>query len=143
MIKFNNKFITVIVNIFLLLYQLPQLITGVIGLIIFHNFEWYTNKDADITVLKVNKGNFIGGACFSSGPIIFVTPNCEELTLKHETGHSVQSLLYGPLFHILISIPSIILFWYRRLAHKDMNFYYSHWPEFQAEKLGHTNRNLQ
>lgn len=140
MIEFKSKLLTVVVNFFLLIWQLPQVITALTGLAVFHNYEWYRNEEAGVTVLRVNKGDFIKGACFSSGPIIFVTPRCDENTLLHETGHSKQSLIYGPLFHIIVSIPSICLFWYRRLAHKDMNFYYSHWPEWQAEKFGHTKR---
>ena len=146
MIKFKSKFLSVVINIFLLLYQLPQVLTGLIGLAIFHNCELYYNKDANILVLKVNKDQFIGNACFSSGPIIFVTNKCEEITIKHETGHSVQSIIFGPLFHIVVSIPSIILFWIRRITHKDAKWYYSHWPEgncrLGAEELGHTNRKL-
>ena len=146
MIEFNNKALSVIVNFFLLIWQLPQVLTGLIGLAVFHNCTWYKNEEAGVKVLRVNKGNFIGGACFSSGPIIFVTNDCEENTLLHETGHSKQSLMFGPLYHFIISIPSICLFWYRRLAHKDMNFYYSHWPEggckFCAEELGCTHRQI-
>lgn len=140
MIEFNNKALNVIVNFFLLIWQLPQVLTSLIGLAVFHNYTLYKNEEAGVKVLRVNKGNFIGGACFSSGPIIFVTNDCEENTLLHETGHSKQSLMFGPLYHFIVSIPSICLFWYRRLAHKDMNFYYSHWPEWHAEKLGHTHR---
>ncbi len=85
----------------------------------------------------MNKGYFIGDACFSCGPIIFVTPDCAENVIKHETGHSKQSLIFGPFFHILISIPSIILFWTRRIKNKDDKFYHSHWPENNADRLGH------
>ena len=137
MLEFKNPVISYIVNFLLFIWQAPQIITGLIGLTVFHNGELYRNKEAGVTVLKVNKGNFIGGACFSSGPIIFVTPNCDENTIKHETGHSKQSLYLGPLFHILISIPSICLFWYRRLANKDMKFYHSHYPENWADAEGH------
>lgn len=140
MIEFKSKFLTVFVNILLIPWLILQWIPGLIGLAIFHNCEIYRNKEAGVMVIKVNKGNFIGGACFSSGPIIFVTPNCDENTLKHETGHSVQSLIFGPLFHIVISIPSIIRFWVRRLGNKSHEWYLSGWPESSAEKLGHTNR---
>jgi hypothetical protein len=135
-----SKILSYIVNAILLLYQLPQLITGLIGLAVFHNYEWYYNKEAGVKVLRVDKGSFIKGACFSSGPIIFVTKNCDENTLLHETGHSKQSLVYGPLFHILVSLPSIIRFWIRRLFNKSHEWYLSGWPEFQAEKWGHTHR---
>jgi hypothetical protein len=135
-----SKILSYIVNAILLLYQLPQLITGLIGLAVFHNYEWYYNKEAGVKVLRVDKGSFIKGACFSSGPIIFVTKNCDENTLLHETGHSKQSLVYGPLFHILVSLPSVIRFWIRRLFNKSHEWYLSGWPEFQAEKWGHTHR---
>ena len=137
MIKFKSKLLTYIVNFFLLIWMLPQTLTALLGLAIFRNGEWYYNEDAKVLVYKVNKGHLFGTACFSSGPIIFVTPECSENTIKHETGHSVQSLYFGFLFHILVSLPSITLFWYKRLTNKDAKFYHSHWPENHADKLGH------
>lgn len=136
MIKLNNKVLNVIVNFFLLIWQCIQVITSLIGLAVFRNCELYHNEDAGITVLKVNKGNLFGNACFSSGPIIFVTANCSDDTIRHETGHSWQSIFLGPLFHIVISIPSIILFWTRRIRNKDAKWYHSHWPENDADKRG-------
>lgn len=140
MIEFKSKALTIIVNIILGIWQLLCWLPGIIGLAIFHNCEIYRNKEAGITVIKVNKGNFIGGACFSCGPIIFVTPDCDENIIKHETGHSVQSLIFGPLFHFVVSLPSVIRFWIRRLFNKSHEWYLSGWPESSAEKLGHTNR---
>lgn len=140
MIEFNSKFLTVFVNILLFPWLILQWLPGLIGLAIFHNCEWYVNEEAKVRVIKVNKGYLFGNACFSCGPIIFVTPNCNENTIRHETGHSVQSLIFGPLFHIVISIPSIIRFWVRRLGNKSHEWYLSGWPESSAEKLGHTKR---
>lgn len=144
MIEFNSKILTIIINILLFPWLVTQWLPGVIGLAVFHNCEIYRNKEAGIMVIKVNKGNFIGGACFSCGPIIFVTPDCDDNIIKHETGHSVQSLIFGPLFHFVVSIPSIILFWTRRIKHKDAIWYHSHWPEggckLTADDLGHVDR---
>jgi hypothetical protein len=140
MLKFKSKFLTILVNILLGIWQVLCWIPGLICLAIFHNAEIYTNKEAKITVIKVNKGYFNGNACFSCGPIIFVTPNCNEDTIRHETGHSVQSLMFGPLFHFIVSIPSIIRFCYRRSKRLDQEWYLSGWPEKSAEKLGHTER---
>lgn len=146
MLEFKSKALTIFVNIILGLWQTLCWLPGIIGLAIFHNYEWYKNEDAGIKVLKVNKGNFIGGACFSCGPVIFVTPDCDENIIKHETGHSVQSLIFGPLFHFVVSIPSIILFWIRRLKNKDAKWYHSHWPEggckLTADSLGHVDRSV-
>ena len=135
MIKFNNKFITVFVNIFLLLYQLPQLIIGVIGLAIFKNYTKYSNEYTKVNVLAVDKGFVCGSACFSAGPIIFITPCCNDITKRHETGHSKQSLYFGPLFLLVVAIPSVCIFWYRRLFKKSHYWYHSKWPENHADKL--------
>ena len=140
MIKFKSKFLTVLVNILLFPWLILQWLPGIIGLAIFHNAEIYNNEDAGVFVIKVNKGNLFGNACFSSGPIIFVVPNCDDNTIRHETGHSVQSLMFGPLFHILVSFPSVCRFWVRRWCNKSHSWYLSGWPENSAEKLGHTNR---
>lgn len=137
MLKFKSKILTIVINILLFPWLITQWIPGLIFLAIFHNAEIYTNKEAKITVIKVNKGHLFGNACFSSGPIIFVTPECSENTIKHETGHSVQSLMFGWLFHIIVSLPSVCLFWYKRLTNKDQKFYHSHWPESHADKCGH------
>lgn len=136
MLEFKNKFVTYLVNFILAIWQCTQWIPGLIGLAIFHNYTIYRNESAGVTVIKVNKGYFIGGACFSCGPIIFVTPNCNENVVKHETGHSVQSLIFGPLFHLIISIPSVILFWIRKFKHKDALWYHSKWPEVNADYFG-------
>ena len=141
MLEFKNKALTIFVNVLLGIWQILCWIPGLIGLAIFHNCEWYKNEEAGIKVLKVNKGYFLGGACFSCGPIIFVTPNCDENVIKHETGHSVQSLIFGPFFHFIVSLPSIVQFWIRRIKHKDAKWYHSHWPEggckLTADDLGH------
>lgn len=137
MLVFKSKVLTILVNIILGVWQILCWIPALIGLAIFRNCELYTNKEANITVLKVNKGWLFGGACFSLGPVIFVTPNCNENTIKHETGHSVQSLMFGFLFHFIVSIPSICLFWYRRIHKKDYKWYHSHFPENDADKRGH------
>jgi hypothetical protein len=141
MLEFNNKFVTFLVNILLCVWQITQVIPALILLAVFHNCEVYRNEDANVTVLTVNKGWFNGGACFSLGPVIFVTPDCENEICKHETGHSVQSLIFGPLFHFIVSIPSVILFCIRRAKNKDAKWYHSHFPEggykLTADHLGH------
>lgn len=140
MLKFKSKFLTILVNALLAIWILPQWITGIFGWLIFRNGKLYYNEDAKILVLRVNKGHLFGNACCSSGPIIFTTPECSENTIKHETGHSVQSLMFGWFFHIIISFPSVIRFWIRRLFNKSHEWYLSGWPENSAEKLGHTKR---
>lgn len=144
MIELNNKFLTVLVNTILFVWQIFQWLPGLILLVIFHSCDVYHNKDAHIMVIKVNKGYINKNACFSCGPIIFVTPDCDDNTIRHETGHSVQSLIFGPLFHIVVTIPSVIRFFIKRSKNLDHGWYLSAWPEggcrLGAEELGHTHR---
>jgi hypothetical protein len=68
-------------------------------------------------------------------------------TVKHEYGHTIQSLWWGPLYLIVIGIPSAICnnLW-DRLMHKDwlperrIKWYYTRFPELQADKLGGVER---
>lgn len=125
----------VIINFLLVLWQLPQILLGVVILLFLWNIEVYTNPYNHISVWKVNHKGLFGTACFSSGPIIFVTPYASELILLHETGHSKQSIILGPVFHLIVSIPSICLFWYRRIKKKSDYWYHSKWPESQADRF--------
>ena len=126
---------SIFIKILLVIWQLPQIITGLLVFLLFRKYEVYTNPYNHISVWKVNHKGLFGTACFSSGPIIFVTPKAPELILLHETGHSKQSLIQGPFFHLFVSIPSICLFWYRRIKKKSDYWYHSKWPESQANKF--------
>lgn len=137
-IMYKNK--NIFINILLFIWQLPQIIIGLFFLLAFRNKEVYTNPKNNITVWKISSGNVFGTACFSSGPIIVVKSGAQEQTLLHETGHSKQSIYFGPLFHIIISIPSICRFWINRLFIKSSEWYHSGYPENWADKLGGVNK---
>ena len=141
MIKLNNKLLTILVNFFLAIWQLPQIIVGLMMLAVFRNKTTYTNPYNHIMVWNINCHHAFGNACFSTGPfIITCDENVTEEILKHETGHSLSSIRTGWFYHIVISIPSICFFWYRRIKNKDMEWYYSCWTEKAAERNGMTNR---
>lgn len=42
------------------------------------------------------------------GSYIFLSPKATEHTMKHEYGHTRQSMMLGPLYLIIIGIPSIL-----------------------------------
>ena len=140
MLEFKNPVISIIVNFFLLLWQLPQTIVGLLALAIFRNYEVYHNEDAKIKVLQINKWYVLGYACCSLGPFILTTPSCEDNTKKHESGHSKQSLYLGPIYLLAVALPSVCLYCYKFIFKKDITWYLSKYPECWAEKLGHTKR---
>lgn len=74
---------------------------------------------------------------FNLGFVAIVNKNPSEFILKHEYGHFVQNAIYGILQPILVDIPSVIRYWYRKLLNKNNKpGYYDIWFEKQANKLG-------
>jgi hypothetical protein len=73
----------------------------------------------------------------SLGEYIFIgTGNFGGTTTLHETGHTRQSRLLGPLYLLLIGLPSLIGNIYNRIYHKGSAWYYKQPWEAWADKLG-------
>ena len=84
------------------------------------------------------------GTCFSLGMFIFLgkIPDRErKKLLAHEYGHTVQSLLFGPLYLLLIFLPSV--FWFIRYHRDPARWrtrgvrYSDRWMERNANFWGH------
>lgn len=61
----------------------------------------------------------------------------DEETVKHEHGHQIQSLIFGPLYLIVIGITSgVFNNLQSRIFKKSKEWYYSRFPENWADKLG-------
>ncbi len=121
-----------IIKIILYLWQLPQIILGLILLL------YYKTPTTELIIID-NVRQYIskkmqGG--ISLGPInIIDTKNIK--TRLHEYGHSIQSRILGPLYLIVIGIPSIIwaAYW-----NPTKGSYYKFYTEKWANKLGGVNR---
>lgn len=85
---------------------------------------------------------FGSGWGFEMGCFFFVSYNCEfDFRMNcHESGHGIQNILWGPLMLFVISIPSLIRFWYIRYLYKkgetNIPDYDSIWFEGQATRWG-------
>jgi hypothetical protein len=83
----------------------------------------------------------------SLGSYIIVSKQASSTVIFHEYGHYRQSKLLGPLYLLLVGIPSCLFnnVW-DRLAHKKWSterrvaWYYSRYPESWADKLGGVKR---
>ena len=92
----------------------------------FKNFKFYTWSSC-------------GGISLGKYIIIYPYKKAEQLerVLKHESGHQVQSFILGPLYLLVIGLPSII--WnvcFRKYRAKYQIDYYSFYTEKWANKLG-------
>lgn len=87
------------------IWQLPQNIIALIYL-------GYLIAENQISAVEEYKGAKVytkySSGCVTLGNYIFVSPRATESTVKHEWGHTRQSLILGPLYLIIIGIPSIL-----------------------------------
>ncbi len=77
------------------------------------------------------------GASF--GLFIFLPPGAGDAVLVHEYGHTVQSLMLGPLFPLVIALPSSVWCHFpplKRLRARRGISYYSLYCEAWANRLG-------
>lgn len=117
----------------LYLWQLPQHLLGLLLILLYRakkKGEYYSAKRF------FNSG-------ISLGRYIILQEDCAYSdTIKHETGHSIQSKYFGPLYLLVVGLPSIARNIWDRIGHKKWDYnkryrwYYSAWPEKQADKLG-------
>lgn len=117
-------------------WQLPQVIIAFI-------YYWYLKYKDEIldtctfqgAVVFIKKGSF---GSVTLGNHIFLSPIATDITVRHEWGHTRQSLILGPLYLIIIGIPSII--WaivHRKIAPNTS--YFDFFTEKWANKLGGVN----
>ena len=116
-------------------WQLPQNLLGMLYKdYISDNIITRVNCDATDYECYLTKNS--GGVTL--GRYIFVNQNYTDLSnvILHEIGHTKQSRILGPLYLIIIGIPSISWAGLRRLipALKKIN-YYSLYTESWANKL--------
>ena len=110
------------------------IIQNIIGLLLclilkINNCKTRKYKNAIVTYWHNHYG-------LSLGMFIFVSTDNERL-LKHEYGHSIQSLILGPFYLIIVGIPSLVwaLLFNNYRKNRNIN-YYSFKIEKWADKLG-------
>lgn len=124
-------------SIFLFLWQLPQNVVGIlwlnINLIFYYGVNHITtiNENIDVYEIPTKFGSV------SLGKYIICSKNPSENTIKHEYGHCIQSMYLGPLYLIIIGIPSFIWACIYQYTNKS---YYWFYTEKWADKLGKVKR---
>lgn len=116
------------------IWEFPQCLLGLILIKIYKVKYTETYKGIDIY-----RGDFPGG--ISLGLYILMYERAGENTVKHEYGHTRQSLRWGWLYLPTVGLTSFIWCTLHNmgLIKKD---YYSIWPENKADKYGGLKRYL-
>lgn len=124
-------------KVLLYIWQLPQNLIGDAMWLFFKKRKDHANsktwKGIPLHVhIDVIYG-FSGGV--SLGRRIYVSPRYSKALLKHELGHSYQSLIYGPLYLLIIGIPSFVMCTLARAGKITWARYNKFYTEKQADKL--------
>ena len=112
-------------------WGLPQTLIGSAVYLVHRKDRHFDYKGACVTEWGKDSG-------LSLGKFVFVPRGTDSL-LKHEYGHTLQSLLLGPAYLLLVGAPSVAWFHiplFRRMREKTGRSYYSAVFEKTADKLG-------
>jgi len=138
-------------NFLIYIWQLPQ---HIIGFILKLTSKATRNFDVDGKTVKVYFSNFTFGSGVDLGQyILFDYKKYARRShyksfynrVRHEYGHSRQSIMLGPLYLFAVGIPSALRKIYHNMKHsswsyaKKTKWYYSSYPENWANKLGNVN----
>lgn len=120
----------VIYNILFWSWNLPQTL---IGFFIVWLFDLQKEKCPFDGISLYNAGGYFSGV--SLGKYIILS-NCSITNIQHEYGHTVQGFIFGPLYLILIGIPSAYRNIRARFDPKFAKNYYKGFPEAWADAIG-------
>ena len=120
-----------IIRCILYLWQLPQHIAGLSLLFFCMMTGVSVRRDRGVYVLD----RFIAGGV-SLGEYVFVLVSDDtEFTRRHELGHCVQSKILGPLYLLVVGIPSAILCLAAKRSRRVSSNYYHYFPENWANRI--------
>ena len=121
------------VNILLWAWQAPQ---NVVGLVFRLIYGWPTARYRGVAVVVSSR--FPGGISLGSTIVVKRPYSDNPDTWDHEYGHTRQSLYLGPLYLVVIGLPSVLwLLWHR--VHRKRSYYWFY-TERWADKLGDVTR---
>lgn len=123
-------------KVLLYLWQLPQNLLGLLMLLFLKGETRHRLGGIRFYFLDT----FPGG--ITLGEYIIVGTR-QDITVRHEFGHVLQSRMLGPLFLIVIGLPSILHAWLSDLigcCRRHPEGYYHYWTEKWADRLGGVER---
>lgn len=121
------------------LWQLPQNLVAIAVLLCSKNVRKIDFRHGCF-VLSANMPKGAGGV--SLGNFAFVCPQLahDEHTIRHEAdGHTVDSLIFGPLYLLAIGLPSVLhLIWFNRKQPAGKSYY-----DFYTERWANRHAGLE
>lgn len=122
-----------IMDVLLWIWQLPQNLMGLAIMPFYRKDRTIRHKDRKIRYCP----RFPGG--ISLGFYVYVG-DTDTKTVMHEYGHTRQSNLLGPLYLIVVGLPSLLWAAFYRYDPSDPHGYYRFFTEKWADRLGGVKR---
>lgn len=114
----------------LFVWQLPQNLVALI-ILLFSKTEGVIAYRNFCFALKTKLPQRAGGVSLGSFALISPSNAHDEETIRHELdGHTVDSKIYGPLYLLVIGLPSVL----HLLRHNGSKNYYDFYTERWANK---------
>ena len=124
-------------EILLYIWQLPQ---NLLGLIMLLFMKPYVSKENYKGITYVISKNMSGGISLGNYVILYSSYKdkiMNQKTWDHEWGHTRDSRIFGPLYLLVIGLPSIIWAWlYDFIVPRTKNGYYKFYTEKRADRFG-------
>lgn len=128
------------VEILLWIWQAPQNIIGLVFRLIYGGYPLYPLMYKHCVV--VQRPNFPGGISLGRTIMVkraYISGYKDNPKLwDHEHGHAIQSMYLGPLYLLVIGLPSVLWAWIH--TPKSNVSYYWFYTEKWADKLGGVER---
>ena len=127
----------IIISLILHLWQFPQCFVGICVILFYIITKKEIRYKDGIAVVR----EFPAGGV-SLGEYIIIHQSCDdEETRKHEMGHRRQSRMLGPLYLLIVGLPSVCLCLLAKKSRTISANYYHHFPENWANRLGGVKKN--
>ena len=108
---------------------LENIIGGIVFLVLIGKPHFKYKKCIATVYSETNNGSF------SLGMFIFLGRKYETV-IDHEYGHTLQNMMFGIAKPFIVSIPSIVRYWYKELISHKWDDYDDIWFENHATKIG-------
>jgi hypothetical protein len=134
------------VSILFLIWEVPQNILGALLLLFVYAFHRPKIEVHNLRLLiQCNLGISLGSFVFWVKYPDNIVSKLSDANKFHEYGHSIQSKIFGPIYLIIIGVPSVIRAIYACLFYclkrESWNNYYLGFPENWADRLGGVDSN--
>lgn len=129
-------------------WGLPQTLVGAIYFLINRKQPHFDYNGAVATIWKSKSSLSLGLFVFVSDDPFYYYPDYRDkfdentyskMLLVHEYGHTIQSLIFGPVYLIAVGIPSVLWSFFPlfvRKRERQKISYFSAYPERWANHLG-------